>query len=149
MPKKTKRELSANKASQIAAKVKRAKHEAADAAAEPPLDDVPDCADEPAGDLLDVAHTPKLANANVVVEEVATESVSEAPSTAIRRANARSHTPELEPDVADETTALPLMSTSTASNAHVGDDSVLDIDNSSTPQESSSLPDLTVCAPSV
>jgi hypothetical protein len=85
----------------------------------------------------------------VVVEEAATESVPEAPSTATRRASARSRTSKLEPAVAEETTALPLMPTSTASSAHVGDDSVLDIDDSNTPQESSSLPNLTVCAPSV
>jgi hypothetical protein len=71
-----------------------------------------------------------------VVEESASESVPEAPSTAARRASARSRTSKLEPAVVEETTiAVPLPSTG---NSHVGDDSVLDIDDVSAPQQSSS-----------
>ena len=58
------------------------------------FDDVPDFADEPAGSFLSLAQAPKLASANA--------SVSEAPSTAARRASARSRTSKAEAVVVEE-----------------------------------------------
>jgi hypothetical protein len=61
------------------------------------FDDVPDFADEPAGSFLSLAQAPKLASANA--------SVSEAPSTAARRASARSRTSKADA-VVDEEAAI-------------------------------------------
>jgi hypothetical protein len=72
-----------------------------------------------------------------VVEEAATESVPEAPSTATRRASARSRTSKLEPAVAEEPARASLISSTAAGSAPVGNDSVLDIDDSNLAQESS------------
>ena len=125
------------------------------------FDDVPDFADEPAGSFLSLAQAPKLASANasvseapgtaarrasarsrtskaeaVVVEEAAIESVPEAPSTAARRASARSRTSKLEPAVAEES-AVPQRPSVSSSNIATGggDDSVLEIDDSSAAPE--------------
>jgi hypothetical protein len=84
-----------------------------------------------------------------VVEEAATESVPEAPSTATRRASARSRTSKLEPAVAEEAAVESLNSATTAGSASVGDDSVLDIDDSNNAQESSTSCSVTISATSV
>ena len=66
-----------------------------------------------------------------VVEEAATESVPEAPSTAARRASARSRTSKIEPAVAEEAAAESTTSATIAGSALGGDDSILDIDDTS------------------
>jgi hypothetical protein len=127
------------------------------------FDDVPDFADEAADSYLSLAQAPQLVNKNVgsvleapgtaarrasarsrtskaeasVVEEAATESVPEAPSTATRRASARSRTSKLEPAVAEEPARASLISSTAAGSAPVGNESVLDIDDSNLAQESS------------
>jgi len=75
--------------------------------------------------------------------------VPEAPSTAARRASARSRTSKLEPAVAEEAPVASLPSVSATSNTHDGDESVLDIDDTSTPQELSTVSCSSVPAVSV
>ena len=57
------------------------------------------------------------------------------PSTAARRASARSRTSKLEPAVAEESAVPQLPSVSSSNITTGGDDSVLEIDDSSAAQE--------------